>query len=101
MRGECWRDPFQGRTSRVMTYNIRYDDPRAGVLAWANRREMVTSMIRFHGADLVGVQEALSNQLSDIERMLPGFTAFGGGRDGQRKGESSAISYNRERFALL
>lgn len=86
---------------RVMTYNIRYDDPRAGELAWANRREMVASMIRFHHADLIGVQEALANQLDDLERMLPGFVAFGVGRDGARKGEFSAILYNKARFEFL
>jgi endonuclease/exonuclease/phosphatase family metal-dependent hydrolase len=86
---------------RVMTYNIRYDDPRAGELAWANRREMVASMIRLHRADLVGLQEALANQLADLERLLPGFVAFGVGRDGGRKGEFSAILYNKARFALL
>ena len=87
---------------RVMTYNIRYDDPRAGQIAWANRREMVASMIRFHHADIVGLQEALANQLADLERMLPGFVAFGAGRDdGGRKGEFSAILYNKARFKFL
>jgi endonuclease/exonuclease/phosphatase family metal-dependent hydrolase len=90
------------RPFRVMTYNIRYDDPRAGEIAWANRREMVASMIRFHGADIVGLQEALANQLADLERMLPGFVAFGAGRDdGGRKGEFSAILYNKARFKFL
>jgi endonuclease/exonuclease/phosphatase family metal-dependent hydrolase len=90
------------RPFRVMTYNIRYDDPRAGALAWSSRREMVASMIRFHHADLVGVQEALANQLADLERMLPGFVAFGVGRDdGARKGEFSAILYNKARFEFL
>ena len=84
-----------------MTYNIRYDDPRAGEIAWANRREMVASVIRFHRADLIGLQEALANQLADLERMLPGFVAFGVGRDGERKGEFSAILYNRAHFEFL
>lgn len=90
------------RPFKVMTYNIRYDDPRAGALSWASRREMVASMIRFHGANLVGLQEALANQLEDLERMLPGFVAFGVGRDdGRRKGEFSAILYDKSRFRLL
>lgn len=90
------------RPFRVMTYNIRYDDPRAGEIAWANRREMVASMIRFHQADIIGLQEALANQLADLERMLPGFVAFGAGRDdGGRKGEFSAILYNKARFEFL
>ncbi len=87
---------------RVMSYNIRYDDPRAGQIAWANRREMVASMIRFNHADLIGLQEALSNQLADLERMLPGFAAFGVGRDdGKKLGEYSAILYHKARYQLL
>jgi hypothetical protein len=35
----------------VMTFNIRYDEPRDNANAWPNRKEMVASMIRFHNAD--------------------------------------------------
>src|SRR2546423_12609173 len=43
---------------RVMTFNIRYDNPADGVNAWPNRKDWVASLIRFHAADVVGVQEA-------------------------------------------
>jgi hypothetical protein len=38
-------------TLRVMTFNIRYDEPRDNANAWPNRKEMAASMIRFHNAD--------------------------------------------------
>ncbi|MBX3276815.1 MAG: endonuclease/exonuclease/phosphatase family protein [Acidobacteria bacterium] len=87
---------------RVMTFNIRYDNPRDGENAWPNRKEMVAGMIRFHGADLVGVQEALRRQLDDLATLLPEYAWYGVGRDdGKDKGEFSAIFYRRDRFQVL
>ncbi len=87
---------------RVMTFNIRYDEPRDGVNAWPNRKQKVADVIRFHKADIVGVQEALLTQLRDLEKLLPGFAWIGVGRtDGKEAGEYSAILYRKDRFRLL
>lgn len=87
---------------RVMTFNIRYDEPRDNENAWPNRKELIANMIRFHHADLVGVQEALKRQLNDLERLLPQYAWVGVGRDdGIDKGEYSAIFYRKDRFVLL
>jgi endonuclease/exonuclease/phosphatase family metal-dependent hydrolase len=48
-----------GEPLRVMTFNIRFDNPGDGEDAWPLRREKAASMVRFHGADVVGLQEAL------------------------------------------
>jgi endonuclease/exonuclease/phosphatase family metal-dependent hydrolase len=87
---------------RVMTFNIRYNEPRDGVNAWPNRKNRAAAVIRFHKADLVGVQEALIGQLQDLTAALPDFTWVGAGRDdGKEKGEFSAILYRKDRFKLL
>ena len=94
----------QSRTesTRVMSFNIRYDEPRDGVNAWANRKQKVADVIRFHKADLIGVQEALLTQLRDLENVLPDLAWCGVGRtDGKEAGEYSAILYHRSRFQLL
>lgn len=84
---------------RVMTFNIRYDEPRDNENSWPNRKEMVASMIRFHQADLIGVQEALQHQLADLNKLLPEYAWIGVGRDdGKQGGEFSAIIYRRSRF---
>ncbi|MDQ3322540.1 MAG: endonuclease/exonuclease/phosphatase family protein [Acidobacteriota bacterium] len=84
-----------------MTFNIRYNEPRDGVNAWANRKTRVADVIRFHKADLIGVQEAQNNQLKDLEKLLPDFAWRGVGRDGDNNGEFSAILYRKSRFKLL
>lgn len=86
---------------RVMTFNIRYNEPRDGVNAWPNRKTKVSDVIRFHKADLIGVQEAQYNQLQDLEKLLPDFAWCGVGRDGENNGEFSAILYRKSRFKLL
>ena len=86
---------------RVMSFNIRYDEPRDGVNAWPNRKQKVADVIRFHNADLVGVQEALLTQLRDLEKLLPDMAWCGVGRgDGKEAGEYSAILYRRSRFRM-
>jgi len=86
---------------RVMTFNIRYNEPRDGVNAWANRKTKVAGVIRFHKADLVGIQEAQYNQIEDLEKLLPDFAWCGVGRDGEKSGEFSAIFYRKSRFKML
>lgn len=87
---------------RVITFNIKYNEPRDGEDAWEYRKQKVADVIRFHKADLVGVQEALIGQMRDLEKSLPVFAWCGVGRDdGKTKGEFSAILYSKDRFKLL
>lgn len=87
---------------RVMTFNIKYNEPRDQENAWANRKEKVAGVIRFHKADLIGLQEALIDQINDLEKRLPNFAWCGAGRnDGKSGGEFSAIFYRKARFRLL
>lgn len=86
---------------RVMSYNIRYDNPRDGENGWNYRKAMVASMVRFHHAGLVGLQEVMKNQLDDLAGMLPEFAYIGVGRnDGKDAGEFTAIFYLRDRFTV-
>ncbi|MCC5940323.1 MAG: hypothetical protein JJU37_02190 [Balneolaceae bacterium] len=87
---------------RVLSFNIRFDNPNDGPDAWPHRKEFVTALIRFHKIDLVGTQEGLVHQLEEMEEMMPGFAWVGVGRDdGGREGEFSAIFYDTERFELI
>ena len=87
---------------RVMSFNLRYDNPNDGANAWPNRKDWVASLVRFHDADVVGVQEALAHMLTDLDTRLPGYARVGVGRaDGRAKGEFSAILYRTGRLTLL
>jgi len=86
----------------VITFNIRYNTPNDGVNAWPNRIEMVTGLLKYHEADLFGLQEALHGQILDVHENMPGFEWFGVGRDdGEKGGEFSPIFYNKSKFILI
>ena len=44
---------------KVMSFNLRYDTPNDSVNAWPNRKDAVADLVKFHEAEIVGVQEAL------------------------------------------
>ena len=92
-------DPGPNRL-RVMTYNIRFDNPADGVHTWPNRKELVASVIRYHKADIIGVQEALEHQIQDLMELLPGYDWVGVGRNEDEGGEFSAILY-RSNWIIL
>lgn len=83
---------------RVMTYNIRYNNPSD--TAWVDRRPRVASMIRFHRPDVVGTQEGQLHQLMDLEDRLPGYEWIGVGRKSGGD-EFSALFYRTDRLELL
>ncbi len=89
---------------RVMTYNIRLDaksDEERG-WGWNQRREYLCNLIRFINPDLLGVQEAMYNQMEFMEKQLIGYKWIGKGRnDGDKAGEFSAIFYKTDKFELL
>jgi endonuclease/exonuclease/phosphatase family metal-dependent hydrolase len=90
------------QTVTVMSYNIRMDTKADGVNQWGNRIEKVTDLIKKHNPDLFGVQEALHNQMMDLQNNLSDYQFIGVGRDdGKEKGEYSAIFYKKDKFEVL
>jgi endonuclease/exonuclease/phosphatase family metal-dependent hydrolase len=92
---------INAQTTKVMSYNIRYDNPNDGENAWVNRKELLCSQLAFYEPDIFGIQEALPNQVTDISKALTKFAFVGIARDGNGKGESSNIFYKKNKFQLL
>ncbi len=86
----------------VMTFNIRLNTPQDSLNAWPHRADNAASQILFHEAHIVGVQEALHDQMQDLDRSLMKYKYVGGGReDGKEKGEYSAIFFDTTRLQML
>jgi endonuclease/exonuclease/phosphatase family metal-dependent hydrolase len=85
---------------RVVTYNIRYDNPADGANVWANRRQAMAKFLREAQADLIGLQEVLPNQRDFLAGELPEFAVYSVGRDDGEKGEATPILYRKDRFEL-
>ncbi len=87
---------------RVMSFNIRYANLGDGRNVWLLRRTLVAGSLRFHRADVAGLQEALRSQIDDLARQLPQYDWVGKGRtDGKDAGEFTPIFYRRDRFERL
>ena len=97
-----WPVPSENVPVRVMTFNVRYDNPDDAPNDWPNRRDFVGELIRFYHPDFIGTQEVLYNQLEDMQERLPEYQCLGVGRDdGKKKGEFSAIFYKNSDYELL
>jgi len=84
----------------LMTYNIRLDVASDGENAWPNRREKLVSQIQFYTPDIFGIQEGLPHQVKYIEDQMSGYNFIGQGRDGENKGEYSALYFNVNEYAV-
>ncbi len=96
----------QHTSFRVMSFNIRLPVQSDGINYWDLRRPLVASTIRYHEADIIGVQEAFRRQLDEMTTDLPEYGWFGLCRtDGSvlpdPDGEFSAILYRKDRFERL
>lgn len=86
----------------VMSFNIRYNTTADSLNAWPYRKDKVASQILFHEAHIIGVQEALHDQMMELQERLPQYKFAGVGRDdGKEKGEYSAIFYDTTRLQAL
>lgn len=89
-------------TMKVMSFNIRYANEGDGKHAWRYRKERVANLIRFYEVDLLGMQEALYEQVQYLDEQLKDFAWYGLGRDdGKLSGEFSPIFYRESVFELL
>jgi endonuclease/exonuclease/phosphatase family metal-dependent hydrolase len=92
----------QNSNCKFMTYNIWYAKPDGGENVWENRRDGVAKAVLDQKADIVGMQEVLYLQLTDMEKLLPGYQWVGVGRDdGKKGGEFAPIFFNKERYVQL
>ncbi len=93
---------ISSQSVKVMTYNIRYDNPKDGDNRWDNRREFLTNQIKFYEPDFLGTQEGLAHQVSFIDNALAQYNYIGVGRnDGKSEGEFTAVFYNYKKFNLI
>ena len=91
-----------GQNTNIMSFNIRYDNEYDKENSWQDRKEDVVNLIIKHQASIIGIQEALINQLMYIDSSLTSYTYIGVGReDGKEKGEFSPIFYDSTIYKVI
>lgn len=87
---------------KVMSFNVRFDNPDDGINAWPNRIPLVEKYMKDEMPDIVGMQESLYHQNEDLLQIMPGYAYVGTGRDdGEKGGEFSPIFFRTDVFELL
>ncbi|MBI5345854.1 MAG: endonuclease/exonuclease/phosphatase family protein [Chlamydiae bacterium] len=85
-----------------MSFNICLDAQNCCENAWAHRKGYVASIIRFHNADIVGLQEPCSHQIQDLEELLNEYDWYGIGlENGKDKGLFDPILFRKDKFEVL
>jgi len=88
------------QTHQLATFNIRWANPNDVGNLWKDRSSQVIQLIEFHQIGIVGTQEVLAHQLTELNEGL-GFSSIGVGRDdGKAKGEFSPIHYDPSRYQV-
>ena len=88
----------------VGTYNIRNNANSDSLKGngWQERCPAMCAQIKWERPDILGMQEVLHAQLTDLATGLPAYRWIGVGRDdGMEGGEYAAIFYRTERVELL
>ena len=87
---------------KVITLNVRYDNPEDSINAWPNRASQVYNFINSEKPDIVGMQEVLWHQYQVLDSVLTDYSSVGVGRaDGARRGELNPVFYRKEKFDMV
>jgi endonuclease/exonuclease/phosphatase family metal-dependent hydrolase len=87
---------------RVMTLNIRYDNPDDSANAWANRIPVICDFLMDEKPDLLGMQEVLFHQYELLDTVMKEYSSFGVGRsDGAKAGEMNPVFFRKDRFDMV
>lgn len=87
---------------KVMTMNVRYDNPHDSINAWPERTPLFTRVISEEKPDILGLQEVLWHQYEAMDSAFIEYSSVGVGRDdGARRGEMNPVFFRKERFDLV
>lgn len=87
---------------KVMSYNVRLVTEKDGTNAWMYRCGATLEMIADQKPDVIGVQEAVAEQVRFIDEFTNNYDYVGVGRtDGKSKGEHMAIYWNKKTVKML
>ena len=84
----------------IASFNVRCPGDQ-NENSWKLRMPRVAKVIRDHGFDIFGVQEAIAPISGYFDGDLADFDRIGCGRNADRTGESMFIFFNRNRFKCL
>ena len=86
---------------RVMTFNVRFPNPKDGENIWDNRKDLLVKTIRKYDPDVFGTQEMFDLQGAYIAEKLPEYEWFGVSRRGNHEDEHMGVFYKRDKLFVI
>lgn len=87
---------------KVMTLNVRYDNPGDSVYSWPKRASQVFDFILADKPDIIGLQGVLWHQYQVLETILLDYSSVGAGCiDGAREGEMTPVFFKKDKFNMI
>ena len=86
---------------KIMTFNIRFDNPDDGVNCFNGRKEYIKKFLDREKPDIIGFQEVLPHVRAWLNENLTDYVVIGMGRGKNYDDESSTIAYRKDIFDLV
>ena len=87
---------------KVMSYNIRYDEPWDGENSWSIRKDVVASLMNYYAADFIGTQETQQHQLKFLLSKMPNYSSAGVYPPDADSGvEYKNLLYNKDKYTVV
>lgn len=102
MFSACAMKKVERAELKIMSFNIRYNEPNDGENNWIYRRQACVDMINDHCPDVFGIQEGLIDQVHFLDSALTSYLFVGVGRDSLIiNNEYAAIFYRTDKLKLI
>ncbi|MEG0085570.1 MAG: endonuclease/exonuclease/phosphatase family protein [Niameybacter sp.] len=85
---------------KVMSFNMKRNYFAFGDNRWAYRTQLIAAIIKNNKPDIIGTQELTAESLNDMLAILPEYSYVGNGRNGEDKGEYTAVFYLKDKFEV-
>lgn len=86
---------------KIISSNIRFDNPSDGIFVWNNRKNHLASIINNFDTTLLGTQEARMPQLRELESLLPQLTLVDKHREWIQERMYPCIFVNKEKIEVI
>lgn len=86
---------------KIVTFNIRYDNPEDGVQNIKYRLPYIFDKIKKESPDIIGFQEVQPHISEILKEELTQYTILGLGREADLSGEQTAIAFRKKAFDLF
>ena len=86
---------------KIMSFNLRTDNPGDGVNYFFNRFDRVTEVLDREKPDVIGFQEVTDSMRAKLRDYLADYTVQGCGRESNYHGEAMLIAYRKDAVELI